>query len=81
MKMHFLGSPKRVAQQTVKQLIDRYGQNEIAKESYVVPISGDGTRLNALQAGRLSRGATRFGAGRAPSNPYADAPDRGSVAA
>jgi NAD+ kinase len=49
-KIHFMGSAKPAAQQAVQQLIDRYGQSEIAAASYVVTVGGDGTALRALHA-------------------------------
>lgn len=52
MKTHFLGSKKLEAQRAVQQLVDRYGQSNIASADYLVCIGGDGTALNTLQAAR-----------------------------
>lgn len=56
MKIHFLGSKKPLAQRAVQQLMDRYGQNDIADAAYIVAVGGDGTTLRALQ---LARSLTR----------------------
>jgi NAD+ kinase len=50
MRIHFIGSAKPAAQQPVQQLIDRYGQSDLAEADYVVPVGGDGTTLSALYA-------------------------------
>lgn len=49
-KIHFMCSGKPAAQLALRQLIERYGQNDITKASYVVAIGGDGTALKALHA-------------------------------
>jgi hypothetical protein len=49
MKIHFTRSAKPAPQHTAQQLIDRYGQNDLANAAYVVAI-GDGTALNTLRS-------------------------------
>ena len=49
-RIHFLSSAKPAAQRAVQQLIDCYGQCDIAAASCIVAIGGDGTALRALQA-------------------------------
>jgi NAD+ kinase len=67
MKIHFTGSAKPAAQHTVQQLIDRYGQNDLADATYVVAIGGDGTALNALRS-VMARPATAVFAMRLPGS-------------
>ena len=67
MKIHFTGSSKPAAQHTVQQLIDRYGQNDLADATYVVAIGGDGTALNALRS-VMARPATAVFAMRLPGS-------------
>lgn len=50
LRIHFMCSAKPAAQLALRQLIDRYGQNDIAEASYVVAIGGDGAALKALHA-------------------------------
>ena len=50
MKIHFMGSAKPTAQRTVQQLIEIYGQSDLAEAAYVVAIGGDGTTLKALSS-------------------------------
>jgi NAD+ kinase len=47
--IHFMAAPKPVAQRVADELIDRHGQADLEKASYVVAIGGDGTTLNALR--------------------------------
>ena len=60
MKIHFTGSAKPTAQHIVQQLIDRYGQNDLANAAYVVAIGGDGTALNALRSVMAMPGTAMF---------------------
>jgi NAD+ kinase len=60
MRAHFLGSKKPAARDAVQQLIDRYGQSDIAAANYVVAIGGDGTTLKALDAVRPMSGKPVF---------------------
>jgi NAD+ kinase len=60
MKIHFAGSAKPAAQHAVQQLIDRYGQNDLANAAYVVAIGGDGTALNALRSVMAKPGTAVF---------------------
>jgi NAD+ kinase len=48
--LHFMASPKPVAQRAVTELIERYGQTDLAGAACVVVVGGDGTTLKALQA-------------------------------
>jgi NAD+ kinase len=58
--IHFLGSSKPAAQHALQQLIDCYGQCDIAAANCVVAIGGDGTALRALQAAFLTTGKPVF---------------------
>jgi len=60
MKIHFTGSAKPTAQHIVQQLIDRYGQNDLANAAYVVAIGGDGTALSALRSVMATPGTAVF---------------------
>ena len=60
MKIHFTGSAKTAAQHTVQQLIDRYGQNDLANATYVVAVGGDGTALSALRSVMAMPGTAVF---------------------
>lgn len=48
--LHFIAAPKPPAQKAAAELIDRYGQTDLADAICVIAIGGDGTTLNALQA-------------------------------
>jgi len=50
MKIYFMGSAKPTARRTVQQLIEIYGQSDLAEAAYVVAIGGDGTTLKALHS-------------------------------
>lgn len=47
--LHFVASLKPLAQAIVTELVERYGQTELAHAACVIAIGGDGTTLNALQ--------------------------------
>jgi NAD+ kinase len=47
--IHFIAAPKPIARRAAAELIDRHGQADLEKASYVVAIGGDGTTLNALR--------------------------------
>lgn len=48
--LHFLASPKPLAQLIVTELVERYGQADLSSAACVVAVGGDGTTLKALQA-------------------------------
>lgn len=50
MRISFLASARPDAQAVLGDMIDRYGQSEIAKADYIVALGGDGTALRALHA-------------------------------
>lgn len=48
--LHFVASPKPPARMIVAELVERYGQADLASAACVVAVGGDGTTLKALQA-------------------------------
>lgn len=52
MNIHFVGSNRPLALRAKQQLIDRYGQTDIADAAYIVAVGGDGTTLSALELAR-----------------------------
>jgi NAD+ kinase len=48
MNIAFIGSSRPEARKALGDLIDRYGQSELAEADYVVALGGDGTVLRAL---------------------------------
>ena len=48
--LHFMASPKPVAQRALTELVERYGQANLTDAACVVVVGGDGTTLTALQA-------------------------------
>jgi NAD+ kinase len=48
--LHFMASPKPVAQRALTELVERYGQADLADAACVVAVGGDGTTLKALHA-------------------------------
>jgi NAD+ kinase len=61
MKIHFLGSQKAVAQRAVQDLIDLYGQAELAEATVICAVGGDGTVLNALHTARALKETPVYG--------------------
>lgn len=48
--IHFIAAPKPAARHIVAEFMERYGQADLERASYVVAIGGDGTTLNALRS-------------------------------
>ena len=48
--LHFLASPKPLAQLIVTKLVEQYGQADLSGAACVVAVGGDGTTLKALEA-------------------------------
>jgi NAD+ kinase len=61
MKIHFLGSQKTAAQRAVQDLVESYGQADLADAAVICAVGGDGTTLSALQAARALNGTPVYG--------------------
>lgn len=58
--LHFVASPKPLAQMALTSLVERYGQADLANAACVVVVGGDGTTLKALHAVLATPGVPVF---------------------